>query len=50
MKRHAKRTIPGIRYKNGMVFIPIRNKRILVGRPSLAALIGGHGGPPSLRF
>jgi hypothetical protein len=27
-------------------FIPIKCKQISVGRPSLAALSGGHGGPP----
>jgi len=32
------------------VFIPITIKHILVGRPSLAASGGGHGGPPHLGF
>jgi hypothetical protein len=35
--------------KTGTAFIPRRNKQMLVGQPSLAALNGGHGGPPYLR-
>jgi hypothetical protein len=29
-------------------FFPAKNKQIVVGRPSLAAKTGGHGGPPHL--
>ena len=36
--------------KIGAVFVQGRNKQIPVGRPSLAALSGGDGGPPYLRF